>query len=213
MIVGPCTVHIYRTLSTRISLFIFPPLSFLHRRSPFSFGPFCIWFAVVAMAFLSSLMQALRQSTERAVAHVRPPGPIKHGGGAPWKQRLGHAHSVYPYSTSASATVNISEYAATIKVSDRPLVNLFRSIVEHAITPVFRGIKTEQLINEEVKSTIRKATNNFSKPTNNYRKPDPSKGIYDYRRPSPLNSLLQHQRLRKTTADVGLRFAPNDGFK
>lgn len=160
------------------------------------------------MAFLFSLMQILRQSTERAIAHVRPPGPIKHGGVALWNQRFAHASSLHCYAQPASATIHVIDRSVHHKVSDRPLVNLFNSIVEHAITPVFRGIKTEHSISHRVVKETVKGSRNY------YIKPDPAKGIYDFRGPKKVQTLLGYTARANNKAsrvtDVGLKPAWKD---
>lgn len=157
------------------------------------------------MAFLSSLMQILRQSTERAVVHVRPPGPVKHGGAAPWKQHAARNSIASPHAQHFRTIACSADSVTAVKGSDRLPFNYLKAVLTDAITPVFKGIETNrQIVDESGWDMIRRIVRSVPKIE--------SKSMISRRVPIkvPRQNPLSTERPRlSSVAQVGLR--PNLG--
>jgi hypothetical protein len=158
------------------------------------------------MVFISSLVHALRESAERAIAHVRPPGPIKHGGTAPFKQHL------RPLSTTANPR-NFAQSGHTVYTREElggpplrsakdPIYNLFRAIREHAVDPVFtRGVIQGSTVRFYDRSARSESVSKLTR--NSYRRAFEQKAfILPQKRP----------KFQRNCHDVGLNLAQNFQF-
>jgi hypothetical protein len=103
---------------------------------PLKYSTFVLVFFVFppSGSFAMAVIEPLLRSAERAFGHVRPPGGFKPGS-AQWKAHLqAHVRSqlASPQSTAQSTPKDASR---------KKLQGVLGSIVEHALTPVFRGLR------------------------------------------------------------------------
>lgn len=118
----------------------------------------------MTMAIVSSLARALREVAERAIVHARPPGPLK-----PQARQLSYqsvsasvpyqATPIFPAASPLSATPAAQSFSCAR--------DALRSIFDHAISPVFIGLRaprsahTDKLYKSTTQSPFHYGTGSF----------------------------------------------------